>query len=159
MIDTLSSLGMSARMIRLYSGTYFSLPGFAAAMPFSISGTNCCGSFTNLFTWPLPGSAGRKDTHRALVAFVAKRATRGYHMSRPDVAYSMIASHGRIMAAIWLNHSGLHHTGMPMKPCGRSPEFDIDGRSSALTRRGQAGSRTSSMVEQCTPPPPFWISS
>ena len=30
MIDTLSSLGASARMIRLYSGTYLSLSGLAS---------------------------------------------------------------------------------------------------------------------------------
>ena len=49
-IETLSSCGASARMIRLYSGTYRSLPGLASSMPFSISGTNCCGSLTNFFT-------------------------------------------------------------------------------------------------------------
>ncbi len=54
MIDTLSSRGMSARMIRLYSGTYFSIVGFASAMPFSISGTKACGSFTNFFTIASP---------------------------------------------------------------------------------------------------------
>src|SRR5262249_42879936 len=45
-----SSRGASARMIRLYSGTYRSLPGLASSMPVSISGTNCCGSLTNFFT-------------------------------------------------------------------------------------------------------------
>src|SRR4029077_12691311 len=49
MIDTLFSDGASARMIRLYSGTYFSVSGFAAAMPCSISATNCFGSLTNFF--------------------------------------------------------------------------------------------------------------
>ena len=49
-IDTLFSFGASARMIRLYSGTYFSLPGLASWIPLSISGTNCCGSLTNFFT-------------------------------------------------------------------------------------------------------------
>src|SRR6478672_11152132 len=48
-IDTLSSRGASVRMIRLYSGTYLSLPGLASSMPKSISGTNCCGSLTNFF--------------------------------------------------------------------------------------------------------------
>ena len=32
-IETLSSRGASARMIRLYSGTYFSVSGLASAMP------------------------------------------------------------------------------------------------------------------------------
>ena len=43
MIETLSSRGASARMIRLYSGTYLSVSGLASAMPLSISGTNCWG--------------------------------------------------------------------------------------------------------------------
>ena len=57
-IDTLSSLGASVRMIRLYSGTYLSLPGLASAMPLSISGTNCCGSLTNFFISPPPAAFG-----------------------------------------------------------------------------------------------------
>ena len=48
-IETLSSRGASARMIRLYSGTYVSVSGLASAMPSSISGTNCLGSLTNFF--------------------------------------------------------------------------------------------------------------
>ena len=40
-IDTLLSLGASARMIRLYSGTYFNVSGLARASPSSISGTKC----------------------------------------------------------------------------------------------------------------------
>src|ERR1700685_42867 len=47
--ETLSSRGASVRMIRLYSGTYFRVPGWASAIPLSISGTNCCGSLTNFF--------------------------------------------------------------------------------------------------------------
>src|SRR4051812_47004011 len=64
MIETLSSRGASARMMRLYSGTYLSLPGLASSTPLSISGTNCCGSLTNFFTtsplWcvPRPGPLG-----------------------------------------------------------------------------------------------------
>src|SRR3954454_24594122 len=50
MIETLSSRGASARMMRLYSGTYLSLPGLASSTPLSISGTNCWGSLTNFFT-------------------------------------------------------------------------------------------------------------
>src|SRR5580704_288342 len=49
MIDTLSSLGASVRMMRLYSGTYLRVSGLASAMPLSISGTNCWGSLTNFF--------------------------------------------------------------------------------------------------------------
>ena len=49
-IETLSSLGASARMIRLYSGTYLSVSGLASAMPSSISGTKFLGSLTNFFT-------------------------------------------------------------------------------------------------------------
>src|SRR5580700_201120 len=49
MTETLSSLGASARMIRLYSGTYLSVSGLASAMPLSISGTNWRGSLTNFF--------------------------------------------------------------------------------------------------------------
>ena len=33
MIETLLSLGASARMIRLYSGTYLSVSGLASAIP------------------------------------------------------------------------------------------------------------------------------
>src|SRR5262252_1398274 len=33
----------------LYFGSYLSLPGFASAMPSSISGTNFAGSLTNFF--------------------------------------------------------------------------------------------------------------
>src|SRR5258705_1834890 len=58
MIDTLSSYGASARMIRLYSGTYFSVSGFATAMPCSISATNCFGSFTNFFIRAPPDRCG-----------------------------------------------------------------------------------------------------
>ena len=36
-------------MIRLNSGTYLMVPGFASAIPFNISGTNCFGSLTNFF--------------------------------------------------------------------------------------------------------------
>src|ERR1700691_681030 len=50
MIETLSSLGASARMMRLYSGTYLSVPELASAMPLSISGTNSLGLLTNFFT-------------------------------------------------------------------------------------------------------------
>src|ERR1700685_3405773 len=49
MIETLSSRGASVRMMRLYSGTYFSVSGLASAMPLSISATNCRGSLTNFF--------------------------------------------------------------------------------------------------------------
>src|SRR6476620_6235627 len=49
MIDTLFAFGASARMIRLNSGTYLTLPGLASSMPFNISGTNCFGSLTNFF--------------------------------------------------------------------------------------------------------------
>ena len=49
-IDTLFAFGASARMIRLYSGTYLRVSGLARAMPCSISGTNCLGSLTNFFT-------------------------------------------------------------------------------------------------------------
>src|ERR1700748_733179 len=48
--DTLSSRGASARMIRLYSGTYLSVSGLARARPWSISGTKSLGSLTNFFT-------------------------------------------------------------------------------------------------------------
>src|ERR1022692_113897 len=58
--ETLSSLGASVRMIRLYSGTYLSVSGFASAMPLSISGTNCRGSLTNFFT-PLPPGRARTE--------------------------------------------------------------------------------------------------
>ena len=46
---TLLLFGASARMIRLYAGTYLMVSGLAAAMPLSISGTNCLGSLTNFF--------------------------------------------------------------------------------------------------------------
>src|SRR5512142_2952436 len=49
MTDTLSARGISVRMIRLYSGTYFSVSGLARAIPLSISGTNFFGSLTNFF--------------------------------------------------------------------------------------------------------------
>src|SRR4051812_45072370 len=55
-IDTLSSRGASLRMMRLYSGTYFSVSGFASAMPSSISGTYCWGSLTNFFIPRSPSS-------------------------------------------------------------------------------------------------------
>src|ERR1700760_1231964 len=48
--DTLSSRGASARMMRLYSGTYLSVSGVARARPCSSSGTKSCGSLTNFFT-------------------------------------------------------------------------------------------------------------
>lgn len=38
-METLFSCGASARMIRLYSGTYFSVSGLARASPSSISAT------------------------------------------------------------------------------------------------------------------------
>ena len=56
-IETLSSRGASARMIRLYSGTYVSVSGLARAMPSSISGTNCFGSLTNFFTAASPSDS------------------------------------------------------------------------------------------------------
>ena len=58
-IETLSSRGAPARMMRLYSGTYVSVSGLARAMPSSISGTNRFGSLTNFFM-TLPPWGGRQ---------------------------------------------------------------------------------------------------
>ena len=86
-IDTLSSRGASARMIRLYSGhVAATCPGFASSMPLSISGTNCCGSLTNFFTshsfalWcpaALPGRQARSssDSRHALLTASNSTAT------------------------------------------------------------------------------------
>src|SRR5436189_355599 len=50
-------------MMRLYSGTYLSLPGLASSTPLSISGTNCWASLTNFFTtsplWCVPAARAR----------------------------------------------------------------------------------------------------
>src|SRR5262245_25716941 len=50
MIETLFAFGASARMTRLYSGTYLMVSGLASAIPLSISGTKSLGSLTNFFT-------------------------------------------------------------------------------------------------------------
>jgi hypothetical protein len=63
----------------------------------------------------------------------------------------------------WLNHASLSRIqrahARVIGITGIRRRFGIDGVVSALTRPDQAGSRTNSIVEQCTPPPPFWISS
>src|SRR5262245_20286731 len=95
MIDTLSWRGASARMMRLWSGTYRRGFGLARARPSSISGTKFLGSLTNFFTgcsvvfaWPVGGDAFGHDGDRhgagvggadAAFAGVAGPAAPGQH--------------------------------------------------------------------------------
>src|ERR1700685_2418406 len=73
MIDTLSSLGASTRMIRLYSGTYLSVSGLARAMPLSISGTKSRGLLTNFFTVLPPGISQESGLSHALRPLIGER--------------------------------------------------------------------------------------
>src|SRR5580658_3523452 len=73
MIETLSSLGASARMMRLYSGTYRRVSGLARAMPLSISGTNWRGSLTNFFTALTSRDSGLSGSGLALAPLLGER--------------------------------------------------------------------------------------
>src|ERR1700683_1649161 len=84
MIETLSSRGASARMMRLYSGTYRSVSGLARAMAVSISGPNWRGSLTNFFT-----ALASKDCDSgcgvALAPLVGERLEHDGHRDRAGV--------------------------------------------------------------------------
>src|SRR4249919_383725 len=87
-IETLSSLGASVRMIRLYSGTYFNVSGFARAIPLSISGTNSFGSFTNFFMLRSPSLLGGRPRVSDLLEH--DRDGDRPRVQRPDAALTRI---------------------------------------------------------------------
>src|SRR3954447_1576258 len=133
-IDTLSSLGMSARMIRLYSGTYRNMLGFARTTPSSISGTNCCGSLRNFLTpVPLWGAVSVWDTTGPLWLGGLRRWSGSTPGSRPRTSRRRRARRRRRNRA-----SALRRT--PRARAGRaSPWSPRPSHGPSPTQRGRRG--------------------
>src|SRR5688572_7664343 len=80
--------------MRLYFGSYFSLPSLARKMPSSISGTNLAGSFTNFFTVSPPTIEFLVLARRA-IGDAELRAKVVHHRRDGDDAWI-----GRVFAAV-----------------------------------------------------------